>query len=127
MEEQQKSDDEVINTGYGSASKKQLTTTIRKIDVGNTNNASYQSIYEMLQVDPSIQISGKKITIRGLGTINSTDPLLIVNGIPVSSVDDISPQNVKSIEVLKGSDSSIYGSRGANGVIMITMNGNENK
>ena len=127
MEEQQKSDDEVINTGYGSASKKQLTTTIRKIDVGNTNNASYQSIYEMLQVDPSIQISGKKITIRGLGTINSTDPLLIVNGIPVSSVDDISPHNVKSIEVLKGSDSSIYGSRGANGVIMITMNGNENK
>lgn len=127
MEEQQKSDEEVINTGYGSASKKQLTTTIRKIDGGNTKNASYQTIYEMLQVDPSIQINGKKITIRGLSTINSTDPLLIVNGIPVSSIDDISPHNVKSIEVLKGSDAAIYGSRGANGVVMITLNGNENK
>lgn len=122
MDEQLKTEDEVINTGYGSSSKKALTTTIRKID-GDNKNASYQNIYEMLQVDPSIQISGRKITIRGINSINSTDPLIIVNGIPVSSIDDISPRSVKSIEVLKGSNASVYGSRGANGVIMITLTG----
>jgi len=126
MEEQQKSDDEVINTGYGSATKKQLTTTISKID-GDNRNASYQNIYEMLQADPSVQVSGRKIYIRGINTINSNDPLFIVNGIPVSSIDDISTKSVKSIEILKGSEASIYGSRGANGVVMITLTGSENK
>jgi len=121
-EEQLKSEDEIVNTGYGSASKKALTTTISKID-GDNKSASYQSIYEMLQVDPSIQVSGRKITIRGINSINSNDPLIIVNGIPVSSIDDISPKSVKSIEILKGSDASVYGSRGANGVIMITLTG----
>ena len=126
MEEQQKSDDEVINTGYGSATKKQLTTTISKID-GDNRNASYQNIYEMLQADPSVLVSGRKIYIRGINTINSNDPLFIVNGIPVSSIDDISTKSVKSIEILKGSEASIYGSRGANGVVMITLTGSENK
>jgi len=122
MEAGQKSEDEVINTGYGSASKKALTTTISKID-GDNRNASYQNIYEMLQADPSVLVSGRKIYIRGINTINSNDPLFIVNGIPVSSIDDISPRSVKSIEILKGSDTSVYGSRGANGVVMITLTG----
>lgn len=122
MDEQLKPEDEVINTGYGSSSKKALTTTVRKID-GDTKNASYQNIYEMLEVDPSIQISGKRIYIRGANSINSADPLIIVNGIPVSSIDDISPRSVKTMEVLKGSNASVYGSRGANGVIMITLTG----
>jgi len=122
MDEQQKDEDQVINTGYGAASKKALTTTISKID-GDNKNASYQNIYEMLQVDPSIQISGRRIIIRGENSLNKADPLIIVNGIPVSSIDDISPRSVKSIEVLKGSNASVYGSRGANGVIMITLTG----
>jgi TonB-dependent starch-binding outer membrane protein SusC len=126
MEAGQKSEDEVINTGYGSASKKALTTTISKID-GDNRNASYQNIYEILQADPSVLVSGRKIYIRGINSINSNDPLFIVNGIPVSSIDDISAKSVKSIEILKGSEASIYGSRGANGVIMITLNGSENK
>lgn len=118
----QSANDEVINMGYGSATKKALTTTIRKID-GDNKNGSYQNIYEMLMVDPSVQVSGSKITIRGINSINSTDPLLIVNGVPVSSIEGISPQSVKSIEILKGSEASIYGSRGANGVVMITLTG----
>ncbi len=77
----------------------------------------------MLQEDPSIQVNGNKIVIRGVNSINSTDPLLIVDGIIVSSIDYISPQMVKSIEILKGSDAAIYGSRGANGVVMITLIG----
>jgi TonB-dependent SusC/RagA subfamily outer membrane receptor len=77
----------------------------------------------MLQADPSVQVSGRKITIRGINSINSNDPLFIVNGIPGSSIDDISPKSVKSIEILKGSNASIYGSRGANGVVLITLTG----
>lgn len=75
----------------------------------------------MLQQDPSLQVSGRKIVIRGVGTINNTDPLFVVNGIIVGSIDDISPQTVKSIEILKGGDAAMYGSRGANGVILITL------
>lgn len=120
MDEQLKTEDEVINTGYGSSSKEALTTTVRKID-GVNKNASYQNIYEMLQVDPSIEISGERIRIRGVNSFQFTDPLIIVNGIPVSSISDISPRSVETIEVLKGSDASVYGSRGSNGVIMITL------
>ena len=75
----------------------------------------------MLQRDPSVQVNGNKIVIRGVNSINSTDPLFVVDGIVVSSIDDISPSMVKSIEILKGSETSIYGSRGANGVILITL------
>jgi TonB-dependent SusC/RagA subfamily outer membrane receptor len=50
-----------------------------------------------------------------------TEALFVVNGTPVNSIDNIRPQEVKSIDVLKGPDASIYGSRGANGVILITL------
>ncbi len=120
-EKQEKPDNEEINIGYGYASKKELTTTVGKIEGQRKKYANYQNIYEMLREDPSVQLNGTKITIRGINSVNSTDPLLIVNGIVVSSIDDISPNMVKSIEILKGSNASIYGSRGANGVIMITL------
>jgi TonB-dependent SusC/RagA subfamily outer membrane receptor len=126
-EVQEKPENEKVNIGYGYASKKDLTTSGSKIDVQNNKNAAYQTIYEMLQRDPSVQVSGNKIVIRGVNSINSTDPLFVVDGIVVTSIDDISPNMVKSIEILKGSEASIYGSRGANGVIMITLNGNGNK
>ena len=67
-------------------------------------------------------LSGKSIKINGSSSLNvSTEPLFVVDGIIVYSIDDISPKTVKSIEVLKGPDASIYGMRGANGVIVITL------
>jgi TonB-dependent SusC/RagA subfamily outer membrane receptor len=125
MDNQEKSDNEKINIGYGYASKKDLTTTVGKIEGHSKKYANYQNIYDMLREDPSVQVNGTKITIRGVNSVNSTDPLLIVDGIVVSSIDDIRPNMVKSIEILKGSDASIYGSRGANGVVMITLTGNQ--
>jgi TonB-dependent SusC/RagA subfamily outer membrane receptor len=69
---------------------------------------------------PGVQVNGTSITIRGTGSImSSTEPLFIVDGIAVNQISDISPVEVKSIEVLKGASASIYGSRGANGVILI--------
>lgn len=118
-------DDETINVGYGTIKKKNLTTTVGKIDATNKKYSSYTNIYDMLRGKiPGVQVNGKSIMIQGPSSINlSTEPLLVVDGITVNSIDDISPQMVKSVEVLKGAAASIYGSRGANGVILIYMLG----
>lgn len=64
-----------------------------------------------------------KILIRGISSINSsTEPLIVVDGTPQTNIDWINPNDVKSIDVLKdGGSSAIYGSRGANGVIIINL------
>jgi TonB-dependent SusC/RagA subfamily outer membrane receptor len=75
-----------------------------------------------------VQVNGKSIQIQGPSSINlSSEPLFVVDGMAVTSIDDIRPQQVKSIEILKGASASIYGSRGSNGVIMITLIGAEKK
>lgn len=114
-----------IDIGYGTTKKKNLTTDVGYIDAQDDANASYTNIYDMLRGKvPGVQVTGNKITIRGINSINSsTDPLFVVDGVVVNSIDHINPRQVKSITVLKGSDAAIYGSRGAGGVIMITMVG----
>jgi TonB-dependent SusC/RagA subfamily outer membrane receptor len=121
--------EETVNVGYGTVNKKDLTTPVGKIDGTNKKFLSYQNIYDMIRGElPGVQVTGKRIVIQGPTSINlSTDPLLVVDGVPVSSIDEISPQQVKSIEVLKGASASIYGSRGANGVVMIYLKGASEK
>ena len=64
------------------------------------------------------------VRIRGVGTINNSDPLYIVDGVPVDGLDFLNPNDIESINVLKDAASSaIYGSRGANGVVLITTKG----
>jgi TonB-dependent SusC/RagA subfamily outer membrane receptor len=118
-------DDETVNVGYGTMKKRDLTTSVGKIDGTNKKYASYQNIYDMIRGEiPGVQVTGKSIMIQGPSSINlSTEPLFVVDGVIVSSIDDVSPQMVKSIEVLKGSSASIYGSRGANGVILVYLLG----
>jgi len=118
-----KEDEERINIGYGSVRKRDLTTPVNRLDVNTTRYSSYTNMYELLNgAFPGVQVSGTKITIRGVSSINlSSDPLFIVDGIEVSSISDISPTEVESVEVLKGAAASIYGSRGANGVILIRL------
>jgi TonB-dependent SusC/RagA subfamily outer membrane receptor len=115
--------DEDINIGYGTVKSKNLTTPVNKVR-GNENNIFYKDIYEMLRGQPGVQIQGKSIRIQNASSfMSSTEPLLVVDGVPVSSIDDVVPQEVRSIEILKGASASIYGSRGANGVILITLRG----
>ena len=65
--------------------------------------------------------SDNKITIRGVSSLNyTTEPLFVVDGIIVSSIDYIFPNNVKKISVLKGAEATIYGARGTSGVLVIT-------
>jgi TonB-dependent SusC/RagA subfamily outer membrane receptor len=105
--------------------RKDLTTQVGKIDGTNKKYAAYRDIYDMIRGEiPGVQVRGKSILIQGPGSLNlSTEPLLVVDGVIINSIDDISPREVKSIEVLKGASASIYGSRGANGVIMIYLIG----
>jgi TonB-dependent SusC/RagA subfamily outer membrane receptor len=67
-------------------------------------------------------VNGTSIRIQGASSLLlSTEPLFVVDGITVNSISDIQPLMVKSIQVLKGSSAAIYGSRGANGVILINL------
>ncbi len=117
-------EDELVNIGYGTTSKSKLTSSVGKIDQRQLKNAQhYATIYDMIKGEvPGVVVNGNSIVIRGLSSINlSSEPLYVVNGSPVSSISDISPNDVKSISVLKGSSAAIYGSRGANGVILIRL------
>jgi TonB-dependent SusC/RagA subfamily outer membrane receptor len=115
--------EEAVNVGYGNVKRKELAVPVGEIDGKKSKYASYNTIYEMIRGEVSgVQVNGTSIMIRGATTINSgTEPLFVVDGVPVMTVDNIQPQMVKSIEVLKGSAASIYGSRGSNGVILINL------
>jgi TonB-dependent SusC/RagA subfamily outer membrane receptor len=92
------------------------------INIRNSSVPVYQDIYDMIRGRVAgVEVSGKSIKIRGTNSLNvSTEPLFVVDGVIVKEIDDIAPETVKSIEVLKGPDASVYGARGSNGVIVIT-------
>jgi len=117
--------DETIDIGYGNVKKRSMTGTVSKIDGTNPKYASYRSIYDMLRGEvPGVQVNGTSIRIQGASSLMlSTEPLFVVDGMVVNSISDIQPYAVKSIEILKGSSAAIYGSRGANGVILIKLTG----
>jgi len=82
-----------------------------------------------LKGTPGVIVKGNSVQIQGQSSINSgTEPLYVIDGMVVETVDGISPSMIESISVLKGASASIYGSRGANGVILVTLiNGSEKK
>lgn len=115
-----------INVGYGYVRKKDLTTSVSQLPVDQKEIGSYTHIGEYLAGRvPGLVVhktgSGYKYIIRGATSIyGSTDPLFIVDGMEVMDIDYLNPRDVKSVEVLKDSSASIYGTRGACGVILIT-------
>ena len=115
--------DEPVNMGYETVKRKAVTGSVGTIDGTQSKYASYNSVYDMLRGEiPGVQVTGTSIMIRSANTANSgTEPMFVVDGVPVTTIDNIQPQMVKSIQVLKGSSAAIYGSRGSNGVIIITL------
>ncbi len=121
---------DVVVVGYGSQRKKDLTGAVASISSEKLNTQSNVNIGQALQgkiagVDIVSQGgapgSGSRISIRGIGTLNNANPLYIIDGIYMNSMDNINPNDVASIDVLKdASSAAIYGSRAANGVIIIT-------
>jgi TonB-dependent starch-binding outer membrane protein SusC len=109
---------ESVNTGYNKLEKKNLTTSISKVEGKKVR--SYSSIYEMLQTVPGVRVSGTTVVIHDARNFQgAVEPLFVVDGVPVTSVDDILPSTVESIEVLKGTAAAIYGTRAYGGVILI--------
>jgi TonB-dependent SusC/RagA subfamily outer membrane receptor len=115
--------DEPIDMGYETVKKKAVTGPVGKIDGTQSKYASYNTVYDMLRGEiPGVQVTGTSIMIRSTTTaVSGTEPMFVVDGVPVTTIDNIQPQMVKSIQVLKGSSAAIYGSRGSNGVIIITL------
>jgi TonB-dependent SusC/RagA subfamily outer membrane receptor len=115
--------EERVEIGYGSIKKDDVTSQVNKLDVNKNKYSSYTNIYDALRgTVPGLQVRGKSITIQGISSNNpNSEPLFVVDGMIVSSIDYIIPTEIKSVEVLKGGAASIYGSRGANGVILIKL------
>jgi TonB-dependent SusC/RagA subfamily outer membrane receptor len=111
-----------VNIGYGKVSEKNRLTNVSTIDARSSKYATYKNIFEILKGTPGVVVRGNSVQIQGQSSFNSgTEPLYIVDGMAVESIDGISPSMVESISVLKGASASIYGSRGANGAIIITL------
>lgn len=118
-------EDKVVNIGYGSAEKENIAGPVSKADLKKGENVFYSNIYEMIEgTVPGVKVVGNSIQIRGISSINlSSEPLFVVDGMKVNSIENIDPSEVESIEVLKGASATIYGSEGAGGVILIQRKG----
>lgn len=122
--------EESVVIGYGSMKKKDLTGAIGSVEgdglakINATNvSQSLQGAIPGLQVTRSSGLPGASATIRvrGVTTMSDTDPLIILDGVPISSIDHINADDIENITVLKDAASaSIYGSRAAAGVILVT-------
>ncbi|SFH43002.1 SusC/RagA family TonB-linked outer membrane protein [Pedobacter insulae] len=124
-------DEVVINIGYGTVRKKDLTGAVSSVGADVIAAAPVSSALEAIQGrvagisiattegSPNAEMT---VRVRGGGSITGDNtPLYIVDGFPVNTIADIAPQDIESIDILKdGSSSAIYGARGANGVVLIT-------
>ena len=130
--------DEVVVVGYGSSTKESLVHSVASIDGETIENTQATSITQALQGTVSgvtvltsggVPGSGQTIRIRGVGSINaSAAPLIVVDGVIFNgSINSIPQEQVESISVLKDASAAVYGSRGANGVVIInTKKGKRN-
>lgn len=129
---------EVVVIGYGTASKKDVLGATSSIKAEAITQTSPINAFEAMQGRlPGVQIATNNgpgasadIKIRGLATMNAgAGPLFVVDGQQLDNIDNLDPNSIASIEVLKdGASAAIYGSRSANGVIMITTkNGRKNE
>ncbi len=126
--------DEVVVVGYGTVKKKDLTGAVGTVSAETITAAPVSSALEAISGRVAgVNISSTEgspdaemtVRVRGGGSISQNNsPLYIVDGFPVSSISDIAPQDIESISILKdASSTAIYGSRGANGVVLVTTKG----
>ena len=125
--------DQVVVVGYGTQKKADLTGSVAVVNADELKRVSHSNISSMLEG----KVAGVQITtdgqpgadpsvrIRGLGSFGSTAPLYVIDGVPMgTTIRDFSPNDIETIQVLKdASAGAIYGSRAANGVVIITTKG----
>lgn len=133
MEEEATALDEVVVVGYGTMTRKEMTSAISHVSAEDLNHVTSLDSRMLLQgkvsgvsvtntalADPNSQGS---IQIRGVSSRNAgTGPLYVIDGIPGGDMTNINPADIESIDVLKdGAASAIYGTRGSNGVILVNL------
>ena len=124
--------EEVVVVGYGTQKKVNMTGAVASVSmdaladrpITNATNALAGVASGLAVSNAGGTVPGyeaQTIRIRGTGTLNNSDPLVVIDGMAGSSISDVNPQDIESISILKDAASSaIYGSRAANGVILIT-------
>lgn len=139
LREDQELLDEVVVIGYGTQKRKDVTTAISSVDTEDLEKRPITSAAQAMQgkaagvtvVKPSGQPgAGMVVRVRGTTSMNgSNDPLYVVDGVPMTDIDFLAPNDIETMQILKdASSAAIYGSRAANGVIMITTKaGSANK
>lgn len=131
LQKQVGSSEDVVVIGYGTTKRKDLTGTVSSISGAELSKIPVSSAAEAITGRmPGVQVTtvdgqpGAEVVIRvrGGGSVTQDNsPLYIVDGFPVSSINDIAPQDIASIDILKdASSAAIYGAKGANGVVIIT-------
>lgn len=122
--------EEVVAVGYGTQRKKDLTGSVAVVKTTDLKSLPVPSISDALQgraagvqvISSGVPGTDAKFRIRGVGTINNSDPLIVIDGVPVASgMNQLNMDDIESLQVLKdASATAIYGSRGANGVVIVT-------
>ncbi len=130
LKEDSQSLEDVVVVGYGVQKKKLVTgatVQVKGDDIAKLNTTN--ALEAMASSSPGVQITqsssqpgkGFKVYIRGIGTIGDAAPLYVIDGVAGGNLDGINPNDIESIDVLKDAASAaIYGSRAANGVILVT-------
>ncbi len=123
--------DEVVAVGYATVRKRDITGSVASVDMNAVKDVPATSALQSMQgriagvnitMPEGSPDASIKIRVRGGGSITQdNNPLFIVDGFPVSNIDNIPPADIESIDVLKdASSTAIYGSQGANGVVLVT-------
>lgn len=123
--------EEVVVIGYGTQKKANLSGSVSSVDSEQLQNRPIQNVSSGLQgLMPGVTITGTNgapgmdsgnIRVRGTGTLNSASPYILIDGVESETMGDLDPNDIASISVLKDAASAaIYGSKAANGVILIT-------
>jgi len=128
MEEDVQKLNDVVVVGYGTQKKATLTGAITTVDMVDKQGQPLTNISNALQGVPGVfanlsnsqpGVDRSTIRIRGVGTLNNSNPLVLVDGIEYS-MDELNPNDIESVTVLKDAAAAIYGSRAANGVLLVT-------
>lgn len=122
--------DQVVVVGYGTSKRGDVTGSISSIDAAEIKKVPVVNVGQAMQGRMSgVQVTnndgtpgaGAQILIRGVGSFGDNSPLYVVDGYPGASISNLNPSDIQSIDVLKdASAAAIYGSRAANGVVIIT-------
>ena len=122
--------DEVVAVGYGTMKKSDLTGSVSTISADQLKKTPAAGLDQALQgraagvtvnANTGQPGAGAEVRIRGIGTVNNSNPIYVVDGVILTDINFLNPNDIESTEILKdASATAIYGSRGANGVILVT-------